>query len=206
MELISIANSSLDENTYIVYEDNIGLVIDPGSDFEIISEKIDKAYLKDIYIYLTHGHFDHMMSALKLAKKYNAPILAYKDEIKLIKDPELNMSRFAPIIIDKVEPVTDKLTMFDEDIIVYHTPGHTSGHSMLEVKSLNALFTGDFIFRREIGRCDLPTGSLKEMYASLRKLAKMDPTLKIYPGHGPATILGEEIAQNKYIALALQNK
>jgi glyoxylase-like metal-dependent hydrolase (beta-lactamase superfamily II) len=72
------------------------------------------------------------------------------------------------------------------------TPGHTSDSKTFYFEDLNLMFVGDFIFYHSIGRMDLPTGSDKEMQESLNKISKYPDNTTIYPGHGPATTLGEE--------------
>ena len=60
------------------------------------------------------------------------------------------------------------------------------------------MFTGDFIFKDNIGRCDLPGGDINEMYASIKKIKLYDSDIDIYPGHGDKTTLGYEIRNNIY--------
>ena len=54
-----------------------------------------------------------------------------------------------------------------------------------------ALFTGDTVFLGEVGRPDLaasssiPNASLAAMlYDSIRKIKKLDTSMRVYPGHG----------------------
>lgn len=196
-----IVNSFIEENTYIIYKENVALIIDPGSDFSIIDAFLNENNIINVSIYLTHSHIDHILSCKKIMIKYNSKIYVYKDEISLLKDSKLNMSdyhdeklEFDGIAIDN-ELVIDNLATFK----VYHVPGHTIGHSMLMVDELNALFTGDFVFKHEIGRCDLPTGSLKDMYQSLAFFKTFDKNIAIYPGHGDNSNVGDEIKHNPYI-------
>ena len=51
-------------------------------------------------------------------------------------------------------------------------------------KDLNSIFSGDFIFYENIGRCDLPTGNYNIMKESINKIKKYNNSIKIYPGHG----------------------
>ena len=55
------------------------------------------------------------------------------------------------------------------------------------------IFTGDTLFKRSIGRYDLPNSEPHKIESSLLKLAKLDPTLNIYTGHGDTSILGKEL-------------
>ena len=60
------------------------------------------------------------------------------------------------------------------------------------------MFTGDFLFFNNIGRCDLEGGSFSEMKKSIAKIRKYDDNIKIYPGHGQATTLAREKEKNIY--------
>ena len=61
------------------------------------------------------------------------------------------------------------------------------------------IFTGDTLFRLSIGRTDLGTGDHQKIIESLRRLMKLDGSLKVYPGHGPATTIEYERLNNPWI-------
>jgi glyoxylase-like metal-dependent hydrolase (beta-lactamase superfamily II) len=201
LKLKRIVNSFLEENTYIIYCNDVALIIDPGSDFKIIDSFLKDKGLTDVSIYLTHSHVDHILSCKKLLIAYNAPLYVYKDEVNLLKDSNLNMSEhhserleFDGIALDNELDINGL-----EKFLVYHVPGHTSGHSMLYSKELQALFTGDFVFYHDIGRCDLPTGSIKDMYQSLSLFKTFDNNILVYPGHGDKSNVGNEKRDNPYL-------
>ena len=82
-----------------------------------------------------------------------------------------------------------KELVFDFDVI--ETPGHTDDSVTYYFKEDKIMFTGDFIFYRSIGRTDLG-GNDKDMLDSLEIIKKYPDDIKIYPGHGLSTILGDE--------------
>ena len=85
---------------------------------------------------------------------------------------------------------------------VLHTPGHTKGSCCFICE--DAMFSGDTLFRRSIGRVDLPGGSLSAMTKTLRdKISLLPKELTVYPGHGEITTIEEELAENPYIIEAL---
>jgi glyoxylase-like metal-dependent hydrolase (beta-lactamase superfamily II) len=50
-----------------------------------------------------------------------------------------------------------------------------------------------------IGRTDFERGSYEQIIHSLQQvLAKLPGETKVYPGHGPATTIAEEIKYNPY--------
>lgn len=75
---------------------------------------------------------------------------------------------------------------------VIKTPGHTSDSVTYYFPLEKIMITGDFLFEGSIGRMDLPTGSVSDMQKSLDIISKYDNEIKIYPGHGNASVLGRE--------------
>ncbi len=82
---------------------------------------------------------------------------------------------------------------------VIYTPGHTADSITYYFYDDKIMFTGDFIFKGAIGRMDLPTGNVDDMYSSLNKIKKYGD-VKIYPGHGPSTSLNVEKQNNVYFS------
>lgn len=81
---------------------------------------------------------------------------------------------------------------------VIKTPGHSRDSVCFYFKEDKVMFVGDFIFLNNIGRCDLPTGSDKEMLESLAYIKKYPNNIVLYPGHGEPTNLGYEKNNFKY--------
>lgn len=201
MKVYKIVNSFIDENTYIIYENDSCIIVDPGSDVDKVFSFIEEHQLKKVYIYLTHAHVDHIIGVSAIQEKYNAPVYLYEDELDLLKNPRSNLAKRVNVDIDikNVTTFKDKIEIPGFDIKFHHVPGHTSGHTMLEVSKLKAIFTGDFIFYREVGRCDLPTSNINDMYNSLDYLITLNPEFILYPGHGQSTTIKDEKMYNRYI-------
>ena len=60
------------------------------------------------------------------------------------------------------------------------------------------MFSGDMLFKNSIGRYDLPTASYGEIKNSIEKLKLLNDNIKVYPGHGPETNIGDEKKYNPY--------
>ncbi len=125
---------------------------------------IDKVYGKNILgILITHSHFDHV-GALKY---FDNVVYDYNN----LSEKSYNIGKFS----------------FD----VIYTPGHTNDSICFYFKEDNIMFTGDFIFKNAIGRTDLG-GDYVDMKKSLNKIKNYSDNIKIYPGHGESSTLGEE--------------
>ena len=90
----------------------------------------------------------------------------------------------------------DIVEFCDNELKIYHTPGHSPGGVCIECGDV--LFSGDLLFAGSIGRFD--RGDLRTELESLRYLMdNFDDSVVVYPGHGPSTTIGEEKSYNPYI-------
>jgi glyoxylase-like metal-dependent hydrolase (beta-lactamase superfamily II) len=61
-------------------------------------------------------------------------------------------------------------------------------------------FGGDTLFKRGVGRTDLPGGDWNALVASIEgKLFQLPPETVVYPGHGPITTIAEEMRENPFV-------
>lgn len=166
-----------------------------GVTAEMLKE-IEKQQLSVKMILITHSHWDHIADAAELKKALQAPLYVHALDEGNLKDPGSDkLALHFPI--EGVQPDSflkegDLLSVGDLELKVIETPGHTPGGICLWLEKEKVLFSGDTLFRRGVGRLDLPTANREEMLNSLRKLGNLPPETKVYPGHGPATTIGAE--------------
>ena len=200
--------NSFDEvlaNTYVVSDkNNKCVVIDPGKDDDGVVNFLVRHSLTPVGILLTHGHYDHIGGLNRIAKKYNIPVYIHNLDEVMLRDYRLNLSHElggdfnldAKLVIVKDNQI---LRLLDEDeIVVIHTPFHTKGSVCYYFINNKWLFSGDTIFKEAIGRDDLPNADPSKVYESIAKIKKLDGETKIYPGHGPNTILKSELFLNHF--------
>lgn len=203
----TIDNNEFSSNSYVIGEQNGPcIIVDLGSTNKRIIDYIKKNHTSVLGILLTHGHFDHIRGLNNFLKEFNATIFIYETENEFLLNSRLNRSKnHAEDVVVETENI---YLVDDEDEInfgnqiyvkVIHTPFHTSGSVCFLIKSENALFTGDTLFKGFIGRTDLPTGNEKEVYSSLSKIKQLNENYTIYPGHGEITTLFNELKNNYYL-------
>ncbi|MDD5441770.1 MAG: MBL fold metallo-hydrolase, partial [Candidatus Omnitrophica bacterium] len=90
-----------------------------------------------------------------------------------------------------------KVKFIDYNIDVIHIPGHTPGGVCLKIGDW--LFSGDTLFRSSVGRTDLYKGSQTQILSAIRnKLFVLDDNVRVFPGHGPDTTIGDERNNNPF--------
>ena len=164
----------LKENCYILKIGNKALVIDPGDDYDKIKDRLGDSSV--IGILITHNHFDHIGAVNPIIKDYNTKVYDYKN----LEEKEYTFDPF-------------KFT-------VIKTPGHSMDSVCYYFKDEKIMFVGDFIFKNNIGRCDLQDGDIDLMYKSINKI-KGYPDCIVYPGHGSETSLNIEKENNPYFKI-----
>jgi glyoxylase-like metal-dependent hydrolase (beta-lactamase superfamily II) len=182
-------------------------VIDPGADAEAIVSRLKQLKLRPRYILLTHGHFDHITALPSLAAAYrdNPPTIAiHRDDAGSLgaKARQVHRSSFAAAAGESyVDALWEDMPEADERLeegsvigpfTVLHLPGHTPGSVAFYDEKAKLLFSGDTLFRSGYGRTDLPGGDTPKLIASLKRLFAMDRDIRVCPGHGSVTTIGEE--------------
>lgn len=206
---LAVAASEHITNTYLVYDETKkGILIDPADEADKIISKIEELNLNIKYIILTHGHFDHTNALYDMINYTKAKVLIHKDDLDMLMgkiDDASSMFNATPEYINEneVEKIEDGYTfnVGNMELEIIHTPGHTAGSMIINIKDENALITGDTIFAKSFGRCDLVTSNIDSMVNSLRKVFnRFDDKIIIYPGHGDNSDLK---TTKKYIKLLL---
>lgn len=192
-------------NCYFVYDQETkeAVVIDPPK--KGVFDKLTDVGMSVKGILLTHGHFDHIMGVHELAEKSGARVYALAAEDALLKDSRLNASEQIrrPYTVEADELINDKdkLNIAGIEFEVIATPGHTAGSCCFYIPSQKWLISGDTLFAGSVGRTDLPTGSEREIMKSVHMLVDtFDEDVKVYPGHGDSSTIGDEKRYNPFCA------
>jgi hydroxyacylglutathione hydrolase len=191
-----IINKLFSTNTYVcVLENNNCILIDPGSDFEIIDDFISEFKYTPIAIFATHGHFDHIASVSKFQAKYGSKFYLHNKDLKTLKLSNFLMKMFGldgKIEIPSVDVLIDENNSIFEiesfKVEFFNTPGHTSGSCVIQINT--DLFTGDTLFYSDFSSLKIPNDNSKILAQSQQFIFEnFGSDILIYPGHGDIGLL-----------------
>ena len=193
-------------NCYVVRRDagsSEAAVVDPSGDATELRLTLARLGTRCTAILVTHGHFDHLLGVADLAEGTGAPVHMPEGERALLETPQsahtpagVTVRAHAPeVLVAGGETVEVAGITFQ----VLSVPGHSPGH--VAYYADECLFSGDVLFAGSVGRTDLPGADWETLLASIRSLAETLPgETVVYPGHGPITTLGGELARNPFLA------
>ncbi len=183
------------------------VVVDPGDDADVITERLKALGLKAVALVHTHAHFDHVGAARAVSEATGAGIRLHEDDRWLYEHLDVQGRMFG-MTFDAVLPVERWLV--DGDVVgrgraeveVLHTPGHTPGSVCFrcDVGGRPVLFAGDTLFRGAIGRTDLWGGDYPAIERSIKsRLYTLPEDTVVVTGHGPETTIGRERRSNAFV-------
>lgn len=189
-------------NCYLIGDDTMCAVVDPGGSPELVLAMIERSGLQPAAILLTHGHYDHVRGIPGLLARYPA-LSVYCHERDLCAAEAVTESFLLPHVGDNQRTYGegDTVAIGTLTVKVWHTPGHSAGSVTLFVE--DRMFCGDTLFAGAMGRCDLPGGDESAIRLSLCRLAALEGDYRVFPGHGSATTLTQERAANPYMRWAM---
>ena len=182
---LDVEDFEVDNNIWIVGDDDEVLVIDAAHDHRPIMEGV--AGRRVVAVVCTHGHNDHINAAAALAEASGAPIWLHPDDTML----------WQAVYPDRVPDadLTDRqvITAGGVELQVLHTPGHSPGGCCLFDATGGVVFSGDTLFKGGPGATGRSFSDFGRIIESIRtRLVLLPPETVVHTGHGDDTRIGDE--------------
>jgi hydroxyacylglutathione hydrolase len=184
-------------------------LIDASFDPDPMIERVARLGLQPTLLYLTHAHVDHIAGVQTLRDAFpGMPVALHSAESAWLTDPVQNRSvNFGlPMAFDPAERRPEHGDQLELDGLVFrvlHVPGHSPGSTALvwlDGHGGGEALVGDALFAGSIGRTDLPGGDHEQLLRSIAThLYQLPDPVRAWPGHGPATTIGQEARTNPFV-------
>lgn len=209
MHIAKFTFNPFQENTYVLYADGDGIIVDPGCS-EALERKELETWLTENAVtpsrlLLTHAHVDHVIGCAWLHERYGLSPELHAADLPVLERAEASAALFGVACDPPPTPngflaEDDVVVLGDEHLDVLFVPGHSPGHVAFYCPGQRFILSGDVLFHRSIGRTDLPGGDMETLMKSITgKLYALPDDVVVYSGHGPETTIGEEKKMNPFV-------
>lgn len=121
-------------------------------------------------IILTHHHWDHTQGVAELVKKTGAKVLGNSADAHRLPPLDVAVHATDSIVLNGNLPVQ-----------VLPADGHTIGHIVFYMPTLNAVFVGDLLFVLGCGR--MFEGTPEVFFDSIQRIKNLPPETLMFVGH-----------------------
>ena len=214
MTVQSFTVSPFAENCYVVHDAGEAAIIDPGTatdaERRLVLDALDAHGFRVRHLLLTHAHLDHVLGCAFFADRFGAGAdrggwQLHPADQPLLKNTRVQAELFGVRVTEPPPPAHllapgETIPLGSGAFTVRHAPGHSPGSVLFVNEADGFVIGGDVLFAGSIGRTDLWEGSYPLLLQSIREqvLTLPDETV-VYPGHGPATTVGEERRTNPFL-------
>ncbi len=202
-------------NSYVL-NDETGecILIDPAvsseEEMQQLEQFIKENNLTPKLIVNTHSHIDHLLGNKTVSEHFNIPLAAHPGG-QLFIDRALDSAQKFGLPFSGTKEIDiplregQSLTFGKSSLKVFDTPGHADGSICLYAEKEDFVVVGDVLFYQSIGRTDFETGDYDLLQKSIwEKLFVLPDDTVVYPGHGPATGIGNEKENNPFVAIGME--
>lgn len=198
------------ENTYVLYDTSTSTcaIIDPGCyephEQTELMNFIKMKQLKVSHLINTHAHIDHILGNYCVKKTFDVPLTMHELEVPVLDAAgsyasQMGFTKYQHVEAETLLQTGDTICIGDIELSVLHVPGHSPGHIALINKDAKVCVSGDVLFKRGIGRTDMPGGDYVTLIQSIhQQMFPLGDGMMVYPGHGQVTTIGEEIRENPF--------
>ena len=201
-------------NCFLCHDRGEAVLIDASCDTEAecaeVMSVVEEHGLDLRHLLLTHAHVDHIFGCRFFEEQFGQRFKAHEAAVPFIERADEQATAFGVEVEPPSVPTTllaegDTISFGDVTLEILHTPGHSPDSISFVHRPSRQAVTGDVLFQNSIGRTQgLPETSRMQLLNSItEKLLPLGDDFAIYSGHGPATTIGQERAQNPFVQEAI---
>lgn len=208
MDIKVFVEGPVNANNYLLIDEKTkdAVLIDCSSSRDEFVENIKKQKVNLKYIFLTHGHFDHILGVDRFKEVFGVDTYINENDIPQVGMCSKMLQMFTGSGDAEIKTIShfvsdgDVFKAGDIEIKCISTPGHTQGGMSYLING--KLFSGDTLFRGSVGRCDFPGGDFEAIKKSINeKLFSLPDDTEVFTGHGDMTTIGYEKKYNEILNL-----
>jgi len=212
MQVLTYVVGPMENNTYVITpseDDPAVVVVDPGFGAESLLEQLRHGGRHVTQVLLTHAHLDHFATASLFVEAFDCSVALHPADADLLNAAAAQAQWFGvpppPTLGVRLWLQEGMhINVGEEHLKVIQTPGHSPGHVCFIGNGW--IIVGDLVFAGSIGRSDLPGGNAAMLMKSIRtRILSCDDATVLYPGHGPATTVGQEKRHNPFLVEGVGN-
>lgn len=174
----------VDNNIWIVGDDNEVFVVDAAHDADAIVDAVDGRKVRGVIC--THAHNDHITVAPELAERLDTQIYVHPGDQMLWDETHPGVGH-----ADLADG--EKFSVAGTTLQVINTPGHSPGSCCLYLPEAKVLLSGDTLFAGGPGATGRSFSDFGTIIDSIKgSLLTLPGDTEVYTGHGDATSIGAE--------------
>lgn len=215
MKIKTFEFNPLGVNTYVLSDETKECVVIDAACFYADEKELLLHYILDHDLVVkqlinTHLHFDHIFGVNMLVSHFGVTFSSHRDDEFLLENipDQLQLFGFPRTNVD-YKPIIgrylqegDQIAFGKQLLKVFHVPGHSPGSVVFYHEDAGVLISGDVLFRSGVGRTDLAGGDYETLITGIqKKLFSLPAETRVYPGHGPATTIGQEKKYNPFVGV-----
>lgn len=215
--VVKLTFNPFQENTYVVYDESGECVIfDPGCyeshEKAELSSTLERLRLRPVRLINTHCHIDHILGNFFVSEAYQLPLEIHEGEVPVLAADQRTATYYG-MPYPEPSPRAGRFIADGELISFGHTqlqailtPGHSPASLSFFCEKDRFLIAGDVLFEGSIGRTDLPGGNHQTLLKSIKeRLFPLGDDVRVYPGHGSSTTIGQERKTNPFVGEGADN-
>jgi hydroxyacylglutathione hydrolase len=199
--ILQTLSDGFDRNLCYVFgcpETSAGALVDAGVRLGDVFAAFDRRGLRPVALLVTHSHGDHLSEATEFVRRSGARVYAF--------DPDVRARLGGPAFRRLGDG--DEIRVGNQRVIALHTPGHSPDSVCFLAGRI--LFSGDTLFVGRTGRTVGGESSTADLYRSVQRLKRLDPSTTIHPGHdygpSPTTTIARELETNPWLRAASEEE